>query len=799
MTTSEGRTAGRGDRAHYAQLLDHAGRTTVGLRAAPGATAGRLWGSGVLIAPGWVLTCAHVLAASDGRRRGTGPDGVIGVALGGRVVPALPTYDLSRPDPHAGPGTARADLALLRLLDPEIDHPCAWLSDQPATLLEDAYIFRGHDQPGGGADGDGDADGRGHHGHGGARGGAAAAGGRSGKRVVRESSDGDGAGNEGAGRGVHGPGEERGRREPGEGHGIHGPDGGPAPAGPAGSGPGDGRGPGEGRGVHGAPAAPRAPVTPVDPFIAVRFGARDARGLQFGSDVRVTPGASGGPLIDCDRGEVVGIVKGRHQQDHVGLAVPVTALRGLGPEHLIPGAEGLGPEPYHALMSLHDRWHWAGQDLGRSTGPTWFDAQHAIMSGRGRLWGVQERLQALDLLARLPAPRDPLVVEAAVGEVLERGDRPGAWSLRSWRDGHGALYQGSDPYTELRAFVHYLRIVAQLTADEVRDVPGEQAAAVREQATRLAEFVQAKAVVLQPQDRRRIGPVRRRPRSVLVEFEPLFYDEGGQELFNWSVSEGYGQGQWLRVDVQESAGGVPFEQAREQVLRQLGGRLLRADGNSGPGARVRLEVAVPEGHWHTAAGQWEVAASTRRTARLRPVGPGRAVILRDQGRREQVDPAWLRRWQGLAATRELQALRIAPHTGDGARPGSAEAIWRLLETAGEGALPALCHTVADGFGRDAVGVVLDTGFPAGLWPAGGHGEERDCDAGCEEFHRGVRELLQGSGGVVRLPELVRQLRAKAAEAAEEGAHWARDLVLLYDDPEDPIPPLFTDRPQLSPR
>ncbi|MCZ1007515.1 hypothetical protein O1L68_13010 [Streptomyces lydicus] len=317
---------------------------------------------------------------------------------------------------------------------------------------------------------------------------------------------------------------------------------------------------------------------------------------------------------------MVGIVKGRHQQDHVGLAVPVTALRGLGPEHLVPGAEGLGPDPYHALMSLHDRWHWAGQELGRAAGPTWFDAQHAIMSGRGRLWGVQERLQALDLLARLPAPRDPLLVEAAVGEVLDRGDRPGAWALRTWRDGHGALYQGSDPYTELRAFVHYLRIVAQLTADEVRDVPGEQAAAVRGQALRLAEFVQAKAVVLQPQDRRRIGPVRRRPRSVLVEFEPLFYDEGGPELFNWSVSEGYGQGQWLRVDVQESAGGVPFEQAREQVLRRLGGRLLRADGDAGPGARVRLEVAVPEGRWHTAAGQWEVAASTRRTARLRPVG-----------------------------------------------------------------------------------------------------------------------------------------------------------------------------------
>src|SRR4051794_32905234 len=135
MATAEGRTGDRGDRARYAQLLEHAGRTTVALRAAPGAADARLWGSGVLIAPGWVLTCAHVLAASDGRRRDTGPDGVFGVAFGGRVEPARLAYDLSRPAPEAGPGAARADLALVRLLDPEADHPCAWLSDQPATLL----------------------------------------------------------------------------------------------------------------------------------------------------------------------------------------------------------------------------------------------------------------------------------------------------------------------------------------------------------------------------------------------------------------------------------------------------------------------------------------------------------------------------------------------------------------------------------------------------------------------------------------------------------------------------------------
>ncbi|MFH8348150.1 trypsin-like peptidase domain-containing protein [Streptomyces sp. NPDC018045] len=723
----DGHGPGRGERERYAHILGHAGRATVAIRPAPGVRPAPLWGSGVFVAPGWVLTCAHVLAGGDGRRRATGPGGEVGVAFGGRVVAARLEYDLSRPAPvraatppyeaageerpdpgddtREAPGSfpdpvpapdpaARVDLALLRLLDPGTAHPCAWISDQPAALLEDAFIFRGHEHPGG----------------------ATAAGAESGSASVH-------------------------------------------------------------------------------PFIAVRFGARDARGLQFGTDVRVTPGASGGPLLDCDRGEVVGIVKGSHREDRLGLAVPVTELRGLAPHHLVPGATGLGDDPYHALMSLHDRWHWTGQDLGGPGEPTWFDAQHAIMAGRGRLWGVQERLQALDLLAALPAPRDPLVVAAAVAEALGRADpegrtgRAGPWTLRTWRDGHGALYQGSDPYTELCAFVHYLRIVAQRTVDEAREAPGDEGAAMRAAAERLELFVTAKAVVLLPRDRERIGPVRRRPDALLVEFEPLFYDDaGGRQLFNWSVSEGYGQGQWQRVEIQESRDGMTFEQACDEVLRRLGPRLLRADDAAG-GARVRLEVAVPEERWHTPADRWRVPASTRRAARLRPLGPARAVVLRDQGRRQEVDPAWLRRWQGLKAAGRLTALRVPA----GAR-ASVSGLSRLLEEADEGAVPALCRSVAGGTGLEAVGWTLDTGHPVALWLARGH-DERDCDRVCDEFHREVSQLLGAPKSVAEIPELVRELRAKAAEG---GVSWARDLVLLYDDPGNPIPQLFSGSLQLSP-
>ncbi|MET9294768.1 trypsin-like peptidase domain-containing protein [Streptomyces sp. NPDC003077] len=673
MTTAESRE--RVDRERYARLLEHAGRTTVALRPAPGADPAPLWGSGVLIAPGWVLTCAHVLTGPDGQRRGT--DG-FGVAFGGRVVAARLEYDLSLPVRGAAGVMARPDLALVRLLDEGAarGHACAWVSDQPAALLEDAYIFRGHDRPG--ADGPG-------------------------------------------------------------------PD-----------------------------------AAAVDPFIAVRFGARDHRGLQFGSDVRVTPGASGGPLLDCDRGEVVGIVKGSHREDRVGLAVPVTALRELGPQHLVPGAEGLGPEPYHELMSRHDHWHWTGQGLDERGAPTWFDAQHAIMAGRGRLWGVQERLQALDLLAGLPAPRDPLAVAAAVGEALGRTDRSGGWSLRTWRDGHGALYQGSDPYTELVVFVHYLRIVAQHADDQARGLPADEAEAVRAAAERLAAFVRDKAVVLRWEDRARIGPVRRRPDSVLVELEPLYYGDGGEQRFNWSVSLGYGRGRWLPVDIQESAAGMTLQEARAQLVRHLGPRLLQADADAGSDARVRLEVAVPEGYWDLPVDRWELPVSARRTARTRPIGPRRPVVLRDQGRRQEVDPAWLRRWRGITGAVTLTGLRLPPHP-----PAASPSVWRTLEEAEDGAVLALCRTVADGYGLDAVGQALDTGYAVGLWLSSGHGE-RECDEACEDFHRQVRGVL-AAGGVTALPELVRELRGKAEDRS---GHWARDLILFYDDPENPIPELF---------
>lgn len=89
------------------------------VRLGPDEDADTLWGSGFFVAPGWVLSCAHVLLLGrEGARTG-----VLRVRGGHGAARARPAYWLG-----SGPDTEQ-DLVLLRLLD-EVSHPCVRLSDR---------------------------------------------------------------------------------------------------------------------------------------------------------------------------------------------------------------------------------------------------------------------------------------------------------------------------------------------------------------------------------------------------------------------------------------------------------------------------------------------------------------------------------------------------------------------------------------------------------------------------------------------------------------------------------------------
>ncbi|MFF8697261.1 trypsin-like peptidase domain-containing protein [Streptomyces sp. NPDC015144] len=95
-------------------------------------------GSGFFVAPGWVLTCAHVATEGRGHRvdvvfRTAGGESV---RVGGTVRAALPER---RPD-HGG--WPPPDLALVQLLRP-VEHPCVYVSERPTGLRRGTYYFAG--------------------------------------------------------------------------------------------------------------------------------------------------------------------------------------------------------------------------------------------------------------------------------------------------------------------------------------------------------------------------------------------------------------------------------------------------------------------------------------------------------------------------------------------------------------------------------------------------------------------------------------------------------------------------------
>ncbi|MBT2406764.1 MULTISPECIES: trypsin-like peptidase domain-containing protein [unclassified Streptomyces] len=109
---------------------------------------GPTWGSGFFVAPGWVLTCAHVVGEGGGAVRlvgrevgitfSSGGHGATGT-VAGRVECVLPER-LERHRPGRRSLWDLPDLALVRVLAP-ITHACVWLTDRARPRLEEAAYF----------------------------------------------------------------------------------------------------------------------------------------------------------------------------------------------------------------------------------------------------------------------------------------------------------------------------------------------------------------------------------------------------------------------------------------------------------------------------------------------------------------------------------------------------------------------------------------------------------------------------------------------------------------------------------
>ncbi|MGP3926614.1 VMAP-C domain-containing protein [Streptomyces sp. 8N616] len=107
-------------------------------------TGAAMWGSGFFIAPGWVLTCAHVLRSYLREQQ----DRVFAVrnevVNGGAPVEARLAHWLLS-DLRNDKVPVAEDLALVRLLDDSVEHECVWFTDraeQPGGAPKTAYGFR---------------------------------------------------------------------------------------------------------------------------------------------------------------------------------------------------------------------------------------------------------------------------------------------------------------------------------------------------------------------------------------------------------------------------------------------------------------------------------------------------------------------------------------------------------------------------------------------------------------------------------------------------------------------------------
>ncbi|MGP9018623.1 VMAP-C domain-containing protein [Streptomyces sp. BR1] len=630
------------------------------------AAGGTMWGSGFFVAPGWVLTCAHVLRPHLGRDR----EQIFHVE--GEQFDRLPLRAEARLEAWLLDDGLRGDdipveqdLALVRLVgdDVEVDHECVWLSDCAEAPGASAVV-----------------------------------------------------------------------------HGFR-PDG-----------------------------------QPLRWRSAIDIRTYDGSyGLRF-TDTEFPKGVSGGPVLDPHTGAVVAVMKSRRLERDGGRAIALPALRRFG-------------DLYQSVLAEHDRWHGAGPRPDRAN---WIDRQQELPAGglhrTPEQWSPDDRRTALNLLASVPGPGGvPAVARLARkarGNIAPPGSLP---EPRSWRDGHGLLYEGHRPMAAI-AFLHYLKLVveyergrggdpARLDAwvnARLRGVPPVVHTVVTE-----ARLPEGMFPVLGPGGPDEVLPVLPYPGGerggavVTVELEPL---SDAPDRFYWRIRVHDGDREGSRpVDEQCHGDGVAPADLIRRLRRPLVDAFEMVDTDECP---APLEVALPADYFDTAVHRWQLTEMGR--LYLSPyLGVQRRVVLRDLDRRGEPDREWLVRWEGLMAAEELSGV-TTPVPGRAPRPH------HFAEMA-PGAVPVLCRPAGRGVGGAAMRMALEAGHGVALWHTDAH-PERGCHERCAAVRAGAADLLGQAKDPTELPDRLRRIREDISET-KDAQHWAEGVAMLYDDPGRPLPDL----------
>ncbi|WP_158920265.1 trypsin-like peptidase domain-containing protein [Streptomyces sp. NBRC 109706] len=522
--------------------------------------------------------------------------------------------------------------------------------------------------------------------------------------------------------------------------------------------------------------------------------------LRLGNEDEFPAGVSGGPLVDLERGEVIGVLKARRDGRDGGLATSVVQLRRL-PDAVGP-VGALADDGYQRVVHAHDTLHAERHRDVDSGETTWTDAQIELSVGVPGALSPGQRVELLGLLADLPPP----VSTKRLGElVAELRGRPYEGTLpapRGWRDGLGLLYDLRRGVTELEAVLHY----ALRAATDERPFPGSARAEERllDWVRRLAAQApglprRVRIGLREEQDERlrhRAALLRRRPRPeppwdmewelldlpaeradgvdahALLEITPHGWERG---RYDWRVCVVRGDGQLTAIAEDSRAVGPgdppgPLRAALAEAFR-------RGDEPRSP---VPLHVAVPYSLLGFPVERWRLTHDGPTLGERRPVVVRCTDPAPGAEDSEEMRALRLDRWT------ELHMGRMTPDILD-CHAGCARSLPKQTELIGrdQATVPVLCRTPASGGEPAALHRVMASGYNVILWRR----EIAERDPECEDFHQGVAGAVGGAGQAGRLPAALWRLREAAAGGSDE-AGWSAQLALLYADPR--VPPLGED-------
>ncbi|MFI5470858.1 trypsin-like peptidase domain-containing protein [Streptomyces cacaoi] len=549
-------------------------------------------------------------------------------------------------------------------------------------------------------------------------------------------------------------------------------------------------------------------------------------------------GVSGGPVIDPERGEVIGVLKARSDHRPGGTSTGIEQLRTLP----VPAAaEAEHSDLYQAVFHAHDRYHRDRQRHPASRRQTWTDVQGRLGARPGRTLSPDERIQLLGRLAELPPPESTRGLLDILDSLPDFQALTPLPAPRGWRDGLGALYESASDDGALELVLDYaMRAMSAPRPFVVPSTPDAEKALwvwVWQAAQRLSVRYRSGLAEQRIERLRRRdeaerdapdtvsgglhptdGPGRRKPHrrggpdarararsagsaarpSALLELVRRGWEP---DRCDWSVSVTAPGGEVVRLHEAER---TPLADLPAQLAGPLGEAFRHCDE---PGRPALLQVALPHALLGLEVDNWQL------TPGQEPLGALRPVVVRCSDRDRLPDEAFGAYGGGgepddtaeadgadgaedLDDPDDLDAERRARWRWLHAHRAKAEVLdcdeglrkpvptVEQLRALSHGTVPVLCRYGDLRYEDDAEALarIVLGGYGVALWRR----RRGRADAVCGEFHRGTIDGIAEPPSAQHLPEAVHDLRMRLRAGRTE-SFWADGVALLYDDPHQPLP------------